>query len=332
MKVRRKLAIITIALYWKKRRFNTKSFKERILKVKRRFLALRAREAYQKSLKNNGNADEHGSKINEEDIDMLLDSDKRLKKLEKEKERKKRAKKLNDAKIAHAVNSIKLTSFSPMLQESFEETPVEKVHETLTEPTRGFLQKIKKRTESLTYRSTQVSLPVQITHKRLQSENFPESYSIYDPHYSSKISPLKLPQKLIDANFTKNTLSFELRNRFPQQDLKIPEIITKPARQKYLNKETISFSLKRREIVSKYSGPTWNINPYKEEEYIPSLNSSSTPQPSFNHSFQSSLVRSKEKPGAKQLSLKPKIRECSSSLLTNQISTQEASTIDLFNN
>lgn len=329
-KVRRNLAVISITLYWKKRRLNYKSFREKIQKVKRRLLALKAREAYQKSLK--ANPDEQNSKINEEDLDNLLDENQRLKKLQKEKERIKRAQKLKEAKLAYGINSIKLQSYSPLIPETFDDSPEIKDPEPRISMTFASLQHSSKRAESLNTRCTQISIPVPIRHKRLYSQNPSINYSVFNSSYTSQMPSIKLPCKLNDANFTRKTKSFEQKHQIYEPVMKIPESITKPARQKYLNKETIAFSLKRREILPSYSGPTWNISSRIEDEYVPSILSSFTPQPYQDSPTKRATVKDEMMNYNKVGQLKQRIRECSSSLLTNQISTQEASTIDLIHN
>lgn len=318
-KVRRALAIITIANYWKKKKLTKKSFREKILRAKRRFLAIKARETYQKNLK----SEEDAKNSFEDDFDQLLDNEQRQKHIKKKQEREARLKKIHDSKLSHGIENIKLNSFMPLLQPPSVDSPDESNHKMMIEPTFGFLQKVNKRVGSLNTRCTQLTNPVKVTHKRLQSENLPNSLWLTDSTHTTPWPAIKIPTKVQDQNFLKNTLSFKAK-KDQVTDEKIPKTILNHPRQKYLKKDTVSFSLKIRKAYHSPSKQFWDISNRSDSVYTPSLYSSSfTPSPYKNP--KNSLI-----PPNQPKSSNKNINQCSSSILTVQISTQEASTIDLF--
>ena len=310
------MAVISIANYWKKRKYNHKSFKDKILRAKRRFLAMRAREAYQKSLKSG----ENSQKLNEDDLDDLLDDEQRKKRKQKEELHKQKLKKIQESKLSHGIQNIKLSSYSPLLQLPSIDSPDPKTDKYQIEPTQNFLQKVNKRVGSLNTRCTQLSNPIKVTHKRLQSQNTPSVLWLNDSQYTTPWPPIRLPQKVEDLNFLKHTFAFQSKNNF-QPEPKLPRTIVKHPRQKYLKKDTVSFSLKKRKRFDSPSKQPWNISMRNDPDYSSSLYSSSfTPSP-YTKPINTPVPPTE---------VRKNINQCSSSVLTIQISTQEASTIDLF--
>ena len=281
---------------------------------------MRAREAYQKSLKSGENA----QKLNEDDLDDLLDDDQRKKRKQKDQLLKQKLKKIQESKLSHGIQDMRLSSYSPLLQLPSIDSPDPKTEKKYQiEPTQNSLQKVNRRVGSLNTRCTQLSNPIKVTHKRLSSQNTPSVLWLNDSQYTTPWAPIKVPKKVEDLNFLKHTLAFQSKHKglYPPEP-QLPQPLLRHPRQKYLKKDTVSFSLKRRTRFDSPSKQPWNISMKNDPDYSPSLyNSSFTPFP-YTNPISTPLPSTETKKNKN-------INQCSSSVFTVQISTQEASTIDL---
>ncbi|OMJ74879.1 hypothetical protein SteCoe_26086 [Stentor coeruleus] len=331
-KVREKLAIITVSKYWKKKKLTYKSLKDKILKIKRRIFAIKSKEAYQKQIsavkvEENNLKDEE--KINEDDLDKIIDENTIKSKKEKENLKKLYNQKLQALKISYAVENMNLIQFNPHFQS--ENSSENEDIESRIQYTESILRKTCKRAGSLDTRNTQIGSPVKLHHKRYFSPNFdlPMTF-VPEETYKTRPSPLKLPLPVGQARYLNNTNSFAAKN---SPYLCTPSPLPKVLRpqQKYLNKETISYSLKKRQAIKNKYPKEWDISIKNHDVYVPSIhnigyieeplkiaqNNLST-KDTQNNSIKSSV-----------LSLVRNKHDWSSSLFSVSPSTMEASTVDL---
>lgn len=328
-KIRKALAIISISKFWKKKRLNFKSFKEKILRVKRRIFAFKNRESYQKQLvtkieDNNKSVD---IKSNDEEIDKLLDETAKKAVLEKKIIQAKIEKTKADLKLSYAVPGLKLTEFLPYLQPRTDNSIDEETDDRI-EPTEAYLQKLNSKINHLVYRNTQISIPHKLDHKRYYDpKTTPSSYQITLGSYSQVPGPLKLPAKVKDANFLKNTISYSSRLNPVMFEIKLLSKVSNP-KYNYLKKDTISYSQKRRKMNEIYDRtPEWKWSMRSVDEYMPSIhNVSYTPSPLPAKPKKSRISPSYHRKKINSLSFDQKLNNWSSSLLSALPSTMEAST------
>jgi hypothetical protein len=174
-------------------------------------------------------------------------------------------------------------------------------------------------------RKTQIESPIKLNHKRFYSSQVPDYFPIVSGTYASKSPSIKKPSILNDANFLKETFSFSTRLRPTLiEPSKLPKLIN--PKRKYLTKETISYSIKKRHVQSKSTEPTWNLNLRLESPYMPSLNNLSyTPAPWLSENNSSAINLKLSKSNHSKLLMDKKQNGWSSSLLSIMPSTMEAS-------
>lgn len=333
-KVREKLAIITVSKYWKKKKLTYKSFKDKIQKIKRRILAIKSKEAYQKQISamtmkaEEIQAKDEG-KINEEDLDKMLDEKAIEAKKEKERLKKLYNQKLQALKISYAVDNISLLQFNPHFQS--EHSSENEEMESRIKFTDSMLRKTCKRAASLDTRNTQIGSPVKLHHKRYFSPSFdlPMTF-VPEEAYRTRPSPLKLPMPVGQKRYLNNTNSFAAKTSpYEYTPSPLPKVLR--PQQKYLNKETIAYSLKKRQAIKSKYPKEWNISIKNADVYVPSIHNTAyieaplkvvqnnlSTKDTQNNSIKSSV-----------LSLVRNKHDWSSSLFSVSPSTMEASTVDL---
>ena len=290
-KIKRNLAMISIGKIWRKRKLNYKNFKEKIHKVKRRINATKAKEAYELQLSLASQKNDEFNPLredrnpNDEEIDNILDD--KMKKIQKEKERSRRIfeNNMNRSKLSYKISDFKLQSYSPFLMvlsesgELEDEEDDKKESFKQTNATISYIAKMKSRAPSFDSRRTQISPPIRLEHKKFYNSKFNCDYfSVPSCTYETKQSPIKIPAILGNANFTKHTFSYSTS----VNPMQYPILSKRPirSRREFNPKDTISYSLKRREIVQTSKSPDWKLSMKPNEYYLPSINNMSyTPSP-----------------------------------------------------
>jgi IQ calmodulin-binding motif len=299
--IRENLALLTLKKFWKKRKLNFRIIRDKLLRLKRKMVALANKQAYQKLLtmahpaKKDKNPNrslslsldleedeeeeetdlvtepEEGSKINqEENLEEL-----------RQKEEAKRIfmEKVTQSKAAYGIYDTKEVVVLPFLQER-------ELNETVSNSLEIHLFEVTDAAYKKTVQAHRLSLP-RVRNTAIASfspanrKRFSSGHSILPPlllipaNYTEKPSPKPLPRKISNARFmsipTPCNRHHKPNKKYNQPKFFFPE-------NNFLQKGTISASLKKSEKKSTSTSNKWNIK-RRNTQYIPSLDN-----PSYNPS------------------------------------------------
>jgi hypothetical protein len=332
--IRRKLAILVVAKHWRKKKLSYRIFRDKIIKVRRRLNALRAKETYHKSMtmplgRIEDKIPTSDNKVHDEDIDLLLDEDHKEAELRKAREKQLKQKILGLSKKAYKVELLKLPLYSPFLAVDLDNES-EVAQPEVFNPTTAYLQGMSSRAVPPNSRATQLMNPIRLAHKRFFYPSCTnETYYIPERTYTHSPTPIRIPKAIEDARFMKLTLAQLSRISPSEYPPKTPLKKIGKKKQKYLKAETITYSLKKRKAAEIRENSSWNMYVRSEERYSPSIyNLSYTPQEMVGRKSKGTLSEIKSKKSS-NITLVRNKNVWSSSVFSKSPSTMDASATDI---